>query len=229
MIEIRPSDERGHNQLSWLDTRFTFSFDQYYDPKHTHFRSLRVLNEDVIDPGGGFPTHPHRDMEILTWVLDGALEHRDSTGGSGIIRPGELQHMSAGRGVWHSEFNASKTAPVHLLQIWIFPDQKGLAPGYDQLPFNEEELRGGFYFVAGPHGPLTIHQDANLHIARLDAKSNATYPLAPGRNAWVQIARGSVGLNGVELRAGDGAALSNESEVRAVAHEPSEILLFDLA
>jgi len=229
MIQIRPSQERGHSQLSWLDTRFTFSFDQYYDPKYTGFRMLRVLNEDMIAPGGGFPMHPHRDMEILTWVLEGALEHRDSTGASGVIRPGELQHMTAGLGVWHSEANASPTVPVHLLQIWILPERKGLAPGYQQHTFLDSDLRGSFHPVAGPHAPVVIHQDASLHIARLNQNEQATHSLPSGRHAWVQIARGAVRFQGVELKAGDGAAVSDESGIRVEAHEPSEVLLFDLA
>jgi len=229
MIEIRPSEERGHNKLSWLDSRFTFSFDQYYDPEHTQFRSLRVINEDVIAPGGGFPTHPHRDMEILTWILEGALAHRDSTGGSGVIRPGELQHMSAGRGVMHSEFNPSSKEPVHLLQIWILPERRGLDPGYEQLKYSDEELRGKFHLVAGPQAPITIRQDANLHIARLEKGNEATHALADGRHAWVQIARGGVRVNGNDLKAGDGVAISGEKEVRVEAREPSEVLLFDLA
>ncbi len=229
MIEIRPSAERGRNKLSWLDSRFTFSFDQYYDPDHTQFRSLRVMNEDVVAPGGGFPTHPHRDMEILTWILEGALEHRDNTGGNGVIRPGELQHMTAGRGVMHSEFNPSQKDPVHLLQIWLLPERKGLDPSYEQLAFPDAELRGKFHLVAGPQAAVTIHQDANLYIARLDPGATATHSIAAGRHAWVQIARGGVELNGNALATGDGAALSDETEIRVKAREPSEILLFDLA
>ena len=229
MLELRPSGERGHNQLPWLDSHFTFSFDQYYDPDHTQFRSLRVINEDVVAPSQGFPMHPHRDMEILTWILDGAIAHRDNTGGSGIIRPGELQHMTAGRGVMHSEFNPSPKDPAHLLQIWIIPDQKGLNPSYEQLGFADAELRGRFHHVAGPEAAVTIHQDANLYIARLDPRTEANHSLAKGRHAWVQMARGAVKVNGAELKAGDGAAISNEAEVRVKAHEPSEILLFDLA
>ena len=229
MIQIRPSEERGHNKLSWLDSHFTFSFDQYYDPEHTQFRSLRVINEDVVAPGAGFPTHPHRDMEILTWILEGAIEHRDNTGGRGVIRPGELQHMTAGRGVMHSEFNPSSKDPAHLLQIWIMPERRGLDPGYEQLSFSDAELRGKFSLVAGPEAPITIHQDANLFIARLDKGAEAKQPLASGRHAWVQVARGAVRLNGTELKAGDGAAISDESEVRVASREPSEVLLFDLA
>jgi quercetin 2,3-dioxygenase len=236
MINVRPSEERGRNKLSWLDTRFTFSFDQYYDPEHVQFRSLRVLNEDVVAPGKGFPTHPHRDMEILTWILEGAVEHRDNSGGSGVIRPGELQHMSAGTGVMHSEFNPSPKDPVHLLQIWILPERKGLKPAYEQLAFADADLRGKFSLVAGPKAPVTIHQDANLYIARLDKGRNAKQAIGAGRHAWVQVARGSVVLNGlrdgqatgIQLKAGDGAALSNESEVRVEARESSEVLLFDL-
>jgi redox-sensitive bicupin YhaK (pirin superfamily) len=229
MMKIRRAAERGHSQLSWLDSYFTFSFDQYYDPEHVQFRSLRVINEDVVAPSQGFPMHPHRDMEILTWILDGALEHRDSSGGSGVIRPGELQHMTAGRGVMHSEFNPSPKEPVHLLQVWIIPERKGLDPSYEQLAFADSEMRNQFGLVAGPNAPITIHQDANLHIARLDSGKETGLLLAPERHAWVQVARGTVEVNGKMLKAGDGAALSNESEIRAKAAEPAEVLAFDLA
>jgi redox-sensitive bicupin YhaK (pirin superfamily) len=228
MIQIRRSEDRGRNKLSWLDTHFTFSFDQYYDPQHVQFRSLRVLNEDVVAPGGGFPMHPHRDMEILTWILDGAIEHRDNAGGSGVIRPGELQHMSAGTGVMHSEFNPSRKDPAHLLQIWILPERKGLKPEYEQLSFPDADLRNKFTLVAGPKAPVTVHQDANLYIARLDKEAEAKQALQPGRHAWVQIARGKVKLNGKELKTGDGAAVSDEKEIRVTATEPAEVLLFDL-
>ena len=229
MLQVRPSEERGRHKLSWLDTHFTFSFDQYYDPEHVQFRSLRVLNEDTVAPGQGFGMHPHRDMEILTWILDGTLEHRDNMGTSAVIRPGELQHMTAGTGVMHSEFNPSPKVPVHLLQIWIVPERKGLKPAYEQLAFTDAELRGKFHLVAGPEAPITIRQDANLYITRLDEGTEAAHALKSGRHAWVQIARGKVILNGKELKAGDGAALSNESEVRVKAEEASEVLLFDLA
>lgn len=229
MIQIRPSEERGRNKLSWLDTRFTFSFDQYYDPKHVHFRSLRVLNEDIVAPSQGFGMHPHRDMEILTWILGGALEHRDTMGSGAVIRPGELQHMSAGTGVMHSEFNPSSNDPTHLLQIWILPGRKGLKPSYEQLAFPDAGLRGKLQLVAGPEAPLTIHQDANLYIARLDKNTEAMQRLEAGRHAWVQVARGSVRLNGLSLKAGDGAAISNEAEVCVEANDSSEVLLFDLA
>jgi redox-sensitive bicupin YhaK (pirin superfamily) len=229
MLQTRPAEERGHGKLAWLDSHFTFSFDQYHDPRHMHFRALRVINEDVIAPSQGFPMHAHRDMEILTWILEGALEHRDSTGGSGVIRPGELQHMTAGRGVMHSEFNPSPSLPVHLLQIWILPERKGLDPGYEQLAFSDAELLGKFCLVAGPQAPVTIHQDANLYIARLDKNAEANHSLREGRHAWLQIARGAVQLNGTELKAGDGASVSNETEIQVRAQEPAEILLFDLA
>lgn len=228
MLEIRPSEERGHNKISWLDSRFTFSFDQYYDPEHVQFRALRVLNEDVIAPGQGFGMHPHRDMEILTWVLDGAIEHRDSTGGSGVIRPGELQHMTAGTGVMHSEFNPSPKAPTHLLQIWLLPKQKGLNPAYEQLSFSDAELRRQFHHVAGPDAAVTIHQDADLYIARLDDGANVTHTLERG-HGWLQVARGTVRVNGKELAAGDGLAILNEAKVQVEAKGPSEVLLFDLA
>jgi quercetin 2,3-dioxygenase len=229
MIQVRPSNERGQNKLSWLDTRFTFSFDQYYDPEHMQFRSLRVLNEDIIAPGQGFGMHPHRDMEILTWILDGALEHRDSMGTGAVIRPGELQHMTAGSGILHSEFNPSPKESTHLLQIWIVPDHKNLKPEYEQLTFPDKDLRGSFHLVAGPQGPVSIHQDANLYIARLNEGEQAKHLLGAGRSAWVQVSRGTVDLNGTKLKAGDGAAISEESEVRVEATKPSEVLLFDLA
>jgi len=229
MIQVRPSNERGHNKLSWLDSRFTFSFDQYYDPEHMQFRSLRVLNEDIIAPGQGFGMHPHRDMEILTWILDGALEHRDSMGTGAVIRPGELQHMTAGSGILHSEFNPSPKDSTHLLQIWIVPDRKNLKPQYEQLTFPDKDLRGKFHLVAGPDAPVSIHQDANLYIARLDEGEQAKHSLKAGRSAWMQVSHGTVAVNGTKLKAGDGAAISEESEVRVEATKPSEVLLFDLA
>jgi quercetin 2,3-dioxygenase len=229
MIQVRPSNERGHNKLSWLDSRFTFSFDQYYDPEHMQFRSLRVLNEDIIAPGQGFGMHPHRDMEILTWILDGALEHRDSMGTGAVIRPGELQHMTAGSGILHSEFNPSPKDSTHLLQIWIVPDRKNLKPQYEQLTFPDKDLRGKFHLVAGPEAPVNIHQDANLYIARLNEGELAKHSLKAGRSAWMQVSHGTAAVNGTKLKAGDGAAISEESEVRVEATKPSEVLLFDLA
>jgi redox-sensitive bicupin YhaK (pirin superfamily) len=229
MIQVRPSEERGHNKLEWLDTRFSFSFDQYFDPEHIQFRSLRVLNEDIVAPGKGFGMHPHKDMEILTWILDGSLEHRDSMGTGALIRPGELQHMTAGSGVLHSEFNPSPKDPTHLLQIWIVPDKKNLTPEYEQLSFPDKDLRGKFHHVAGPEAPVTIRQDADLFIARLDKNDETKHGLKAGRHAWIQVARGTVRLNDVELKQGDGAAVTKEQEVRVLAKEPSEVLLFDLA
>jgi quercetin 2,3-dioxygenase len=229
MIRVRPSEERGTNKLSWLETKFTFSFDQYHDPRHTQFRSLRVMNEDVVAPGKGFGMHPHQDMEILTWMLDGAIEHRDSMGSGAVIRPGELQHMSAGTGILHSEFNPSPKDPAHLLQIWIMPERRNLKPEYEQLAFPDKDLRGKFLHVAGPKAPVTIRQDADLHIARLDKGDEAAHELKDGRHAWLQVARGAVKLNGKELKQGDGAAISDEKELRVTADQASEVLLFDLA
>ncbi len=229
MITIRPSEERGTNKLSWLDTKFTFSFDQYYDPKHVQFRSLRVINEDKVAPGKGFGMHPHRDMEILTWMLDGSLEHRDSMGSGSVIRPGELQHMTAGTGILHSEFNPDAKKSAHLLQIWITPERANLKPDYEQMKFEDAELRGAFYHVAGPKAPVTIRQDANLYIARLDKGDEARHELAQGRHAWIQVAQGAVKLNGKGLKQGDGAAISDEKEIRVTADQASEVLLFDLA
>jgi redox-sensitive bicupin YhaK (pirin superfamily) len=229
MLQVRPSDERGHNKLSWLDTRFSFSLDQYYDPKHVQFRALRVMNEDVVAPGQGFGMHPHRDMEILTWVLEGSLEHRDSMGTGAVIRPGELQHMTAGTGIMHSEFNKSTSELLHLLQIWIVPERRGLKPAYEQLKFSDAELRNRLALVAGPDAAVTIRQDVNLYITRLDAGKEVKHALESGRHAWAQIARGAVRVNGKELKAGDGAAISDESEVRIESLNSSEVLLFDLA
>jgi redox-sensitive bicupin YhaK (pirin superfamily) len=229
MIQLRPGEERGETKIGWLDSRHSFSFSDYYDPAHMGFRSLRVINEDWVAPGQGFGTHPHRDMEILTYVLEGALEHRDSMGTGAVIRPGELQKMSAGTGITHSEFNPSPKSPVHLLQIWIQPDRKGLKPAYEQHTFAKGELDGGFHLIAGPQGVISIHQDAELYAARLEAGQQAANSLKPGRHAWVQLARGQVRLNGTEMKAGDGAAVSGEEKLAFEALAPSEILLFDLA
>lgn len=227
-IQLRPADERGRTQLSWLDSRHSFSFNEYYDPENMGFRELRVINEDWVAPGKGFGTHPHRDMEILTYVLEGALEHRDSMGSSSVIRPGEVQHMSAGTGVTHSEFNHSPDAPVHLLQIWILPNRKGLKPSYEQKTVGD--LRGGFHLIAGgDNGAVKIHQDVQLYAARLAPGEQATHKLAPERHAWVQVARGTIKLNGKEMKAGDGAAVTGEDAITCKAEEASEVLLFDLA
>ena len=232
MITIRKSEERGHFSHGWLDTFHTFSFDQYYDPAHVHWRSLRVINEDRVAPGQGFPTHSHRDMEIITYILSGALEHRDSMGSGSVIRPGDVQRMSAGTGVSHSEFNPSDREPVHLLQIWILPESRGLAPSYEEKSFSEVERRGRLRLVAsedGREGPVTIHQDARLYAVILDAGASVEHLLGANRYAWLQVARGAVNLNEFNLQQGDGAAISNEADLKIVAREAAEILLFDLA
>ena len=230
MIVKRPSEERGVGQRSWLDSRHSFSFGDYYDPKHMGFRSLRVINEDKVAPKGGFPTHGHRDMEILTYVLEGALAHKDSLGNGSAIKPGEVQLMHAGTGIEHSEFNASGTTPVHLLQIWLLPERAGLAPGYQQQEIPAGD--GGLRLIAsreGKDGSLVIHQDADIYAAKLKKGESADLSLAAGRHAWVQVARGSVDVNGTELAAGDGAAVSDESKLAIRATEDSEFLIFDLA
>jgi redox-sensitive bicupin YhaK (pirin superfamily) len=232
MITVRASEQRGHFNHGWLDTYHTFSFADYHDPEHMHFRALRVINEDVVAPGQGFGTHPHRDMEIITYVLDGALEHRDSLGNGSIIRPGDGQRMSAGSGILHSEFNPSPMDPVHLLQIWILPEQKGLEPSYEQKAFAPEDKQGKWKVIAErmpADGAVKIHQDVKLSVASLEAGEQITYSLAKGRHAWLQIARGSVTLNGTALKQGDGAAVSQESELTIIAGQAAEILLFDLA
>ncbi len=231
MITKRAANERGHANFGWLDTYHSFSFGNYHDPDHTSFRSLRVINEDRVNPGRGFGTHPHRDMEIITYVLEGALEHSDSMGNGSIIKPGIVQRMSAGTGVTHSEYNASQTDPVHLLQIWILPEAKGIAPGYEERTFDLEENRGGLQLIAardGRNGALTLHQDVALFAARLGARETVDHPLAPARHAWVQVARGSITLNSTPLEAGDGAAVSDEECLEIRAEDASEILLFDL-
>ena len=233
MITIRKSQERGGGDHGWLNTKHTFSFDAYYDPRHMHFRALRVINEDIVQPGTGFPTHPHRDMEIITYVLQGALEHKDSQGNGSIIRPGDGQLMSAGTGILHSEANASKTEPVHLLQIWIMPESKGIKPGYEQKAFPEEEKHGELKLIAahgGQNGAVNVHQDVSLYVSLLDQKQKVEHTLAPGRHAWLQVAKGAVELNGKPLNQGDGAAISDEQKLGiAGAQNGSEILLFDLA
>jgi redox-sensitive bicupin YhaK (pirin superfamily) len=232
MIQVRPSNERGHANIGWLNSQFSFSFADYYDPKHMGFRDLRVINEDHIAPGQGFGTHPHRDMEILTWILEGELEHRDSMGSGAVIRPGELQHMTAGSGITHSEFNPSRTQPVHLLQIWILPEKRGLKPGYEQKEFPDAELAGNFQLLAahdGRDGALRIHQDSELYVARMKSGGTASHELKSGRHAWAQVARGAVTLNGKALGPGDGAAISGEERLNFAAIANSEVLLFDLA
>ena len=232
MIRILKSDERGHANHGWLDTHFTFSFADYYDPKHVHFRTLRVMNDDRVAGGGGFPMHPHRDMEIVTYVLEGALEHRDSMGHGSVIKPGDIQYMSAGTGVTHSEFNASETEPVHLYQIWMFPDKQGLKPAYGQKNFSVAEKRGRLRLLVSPDGrdgSVKIRQDNDLYATVLGAGETVKHELKPERHAYVQVARGSVTLNGKPLGEGDGAAISDEETVELTGAKDAEVLLFDLA
>jgi hypothetical protein len=260
MITLRPSQERGGADHGWLKTRHTFSFNTYHDPKHMHFRALRVINEDWVAPGQGFGTHPHDNMEIITYVLEGALEHKDSLGTGSIIRPGDAQRMSAGTGIQHSEFNASQTDPVHLLQIWIMPDERNVAPGYEQKTFPAAEKAGKLLRIAhGSHEksshekstheqsargdgrprpsseaellttPVTIHADANLYVSLLTQGEKVHHTLAPGRHAWLQVAKGSVKLNGKKLNQGDGASATDEPTLEIKATQDAEILLFDLA
>lgn len=233
MITVRRANERGHANHGWLDSNHTFSFANYYDPAHMGFRALRVINEDRVAPGTGFGPHGHRDMEIVTYVLSGAIEHRDSMGTVGTLRAGEMQRMSAGTGVMHSEMNRTGEE-LHFLQIWIVPERQGLTPSYEQKAFDEAERRGTFRLVASPggeEGSLEIHQDVRLHATLLGKGERATYELPAGRHAWVQIARGAAKLDGVELRAGDGASLSAQGPTRLelTSDEGVEALLFDLA
>ena len=231
MITIRPAAERGHANHGWLDTFHTFSFADYWDEDHIQFRNLRVINEDRVAGGGGFPTHGHRDMEIITWILDGALEHKDSLGTGATIRPGDAQRMSAGSGIRHSEFNASRTTPVHLLQIWIEPSRSGIKPGYEQKHFPVSERQGRLRLVASPdgrEGSITISADASLFSGVFAPGEKGSITLEPGRHAWVQVAKGAVTVNGMALTAGDGAALSGETRVEVVAAADSEVLVFDL-
>ncbi len=230
MKMIRRANERGHAEHGWLDTYHTFSFASYYDPEWMGFRSLRVINDDLVMPGQGFGTHPHRDMEIITYVLSGALEHKDSMGNGRIIRPGEVQYMAAGTGVQHSEFNPSEEEAVHLLQIWILPDRKGLKPRYGEKSLADAP-KGRFNLMvskAGRDGSLAINQDADLYVARLEPGNEASHALKPGRYAWVHVAEGEVKLDGDKLKAGDAAAFSGESKLELVAAKPSQVLLFDL-
>lgn len=231
MIKVRRAAERGHFDFGWLNTYHTFSFGEYYDPRHTGFRSLRVINEDRVRPGHGFPVHAHRDMEIISYVLEGALAHKDSLGTGSVIRPGEVQRMSAGTGIRHSEFNHSKDEPVHFLQIWLLPERQGVAPGYEQKAFARSELRGRLRLLAsrdGGDGSVTIHQDAKLYAALLAPGESVTHELAPGRHAWLQVARGAVELNGASLGQSDGAAIRDESALTVKGVRDAEVLLFDL-
>lgn len=228
---IRPSNERGRGGAYWLDSSFSFSFGDYHDPKHMGFHDLRVINEDYVAPKGGFPMHPHRDMEIITYVMEGALAHKDSIGNSATIRPGEIQRMSAGSGITHSEFNASETEQVHLLQMWIMPNKRGGAPSYAQQTINTESVTGQFGLIAsntGRDGSISMQQDADLWVAKLAKGQSAEFTLLDGRGAYVQIARGKAKLDDHELAAGDGAHWEDAGKVLFTAEEDSEILLYDL-
>ena len=231
MVIIRPSAARGHTQLDWLDSRHTFSFGEYYDPRHMGFRALRVINEDVVAPARGFGKHPHSDMEILTYVVGGALEHADSLGTGSVIRPGDVQRMSAGTGVTHSEVNPSSGEPVHLLQIWVVPERRNLPPSYEQKAFTDGDLRDCLRVVAsrdGRDGSVTVHQDVALYATRLSQGRSVEHVLTRGRGAWLQVVRGALTLENTALRAGDGAAVEEESRLRLVADDDAEALLFDL-
>lgn len=232
MIKIRHAADRGRTRIAWLDGRHTFSFNRFYDPEYMGFRALRVINDDVVAPGGAFPMHPHQDMEILTWILSGSLVHEDSTGARGEIRPGDVQRMSAGTGIYHSEANGSQTEPVRLLQIWLQPEREGLTPGYEDKHFPEAERRNRLRLIASPGaggGAAKIHQDARVYATLLDEGAQVVHTLAPGRHAWVQVASGAVTLNGEALGEGDGAAVSDVETLVLAATASAELLLFDLA
>ncbi len=231
MLTIRHAHDRGHANHGWLDTHHTFSFASYHDPRHMGFRALRVINEDRVTPGQGFGRHGHRDMEILTYVLDGGLAHEDSTGGGSTIRHGDVQRMSAGTGVMHSEYNASATDPVHFLQIWLLPDATGITPSYEEQNIPAAERNGRLRLIASPvggDGAVTIHADTRIHAGTL-SRQTVTVPLAAGRHAWVHVARGSLHVNGAAVQAGDGVALSEEGAIRLEVPDTAEVLVFDLA
>ena len=232
MITLRRSDDRGHAKIDWLESRHSFSFGDYYDPAHESFGPLRVINEDWIKGGAGFPPHPHRDMEIVTYILGGAIAHKDNTGGSGVIRPGEIQRMSAGTGVVHAEFNASPTETCHLLQIWIMPSQRGIAPSYEQKTIDAQAVANKFGRIAAPQpreNEVRLVQDAEIWTAKLDAGVEAIHPIAPGRKAWLHVARGEVRLGDEVLKAGDAAAITDQAQIAVRSNVESEVLLFDLA
>ena len=232
MITLRPTHERGHVNLGWLDSHHSFSFGNYYDSNHMGFRALRVINEDHVQPSKGFGTHPHRDMEILTYVLSGELSHKDSMGNASIIHAHELQRMTAGTGITHSEFNASASDPVHLLQIWILPETEGLTPGYEEAAVQPVDLQGQWRLLASRQGgeeTLTVHQDMNLYATRLVSGEARSLTLQSDRYAWVQVTQGKISLNDVSMQAGDGAAVSHETLLKVQAHVDAEVLLFDLA
>ena len=231
MMRLRPADQRGHFDHGWLDTRHSFSFGAYHDPEHMGFRDLRVINDDLVQPGQGFGTHGHRDMEILTYVLDGALEHKDSTGGGSILRPGDVQRMTAGRGIRHSEFNPTDDEELRLLQIWILPEREGLEPGYEEKNFPRTQRQGRLKLIASPGGEddsLRIHQDVRVYAGILGAGERAEHEPAPGRHAWLQVARGRLRVGDLELMDGDGLAVSEEDKLELEGLEDAEVLLFDL-
>jgi redox-sensitive bicupin YhaK (pirin superfamily) len=232
MITLRKAADRGHADHGWLKTYHTFSFSSYRDPEHIHFRALRVMNEDFVAPGEGFGTHPHDNMEIVTYVLEGALEHRDSMGNGEVLRPGEFQRMSAGTGITHSEFNPSQTEPVHLYQIWLFPEQKNVEPSYEQKRFDEAGRKNRLQLVVSPNadaGSLRINQDARIYLANLDSGTLVSHELASGRSAWLQVLRGSASLNGNTMQSGDGAAVTDEQLLTIKGDGSAEVMLFDLA
>jgi redox-sensitive bicupin YhaK (pirin superfamily) len=231
MITLRRNTERGSSKFSWLDSRHTFSFGDYYDPRQIGFSDLRVINEDRVVAGAGFPTHSHRDMEIITYVLEGALAHKDSTGASSVIGAGDVQRMSAGTGINHSEYNASQTEPVHFLQIWIIPQQMGLNPGYEQGSFDVQKSAGTWILVAAAEpreGALKLHQDAAIYLGAVSREQPLSCRLKPGRQAWLQVTRGAAALNGISLAAGDGAAVSRDEQLRIESSDYGEVLFFDL-
>jgi redox-sensitive bicupin YhaK (pirin superfamily) len=232
MITVRKSEERGVTKIGWLDSRHSFSFGDYYEPAYESFGALRVLNEDWIAGGAGFPPHPHRDMEIVTYILEGAISHKDSTGGGGVIKPGEIQRMSAGTGIMHAEFNASADRPCHLLQIWIMPSKTGIAPGYEQKTIDAKAVQNHFARIAAPDpqpNEVRLVQDAEIWAVKLDAGVEAIRPLAQGRKAWLQVARGEVKLGGEVLQAGDAAAITDQQQIAVRSLSEAEVLLFDLA
>lgn len=232
MIAIRKASERGHADHGWLNTYHTFSFSSYHDPAHMGFRSLRVMNEDRVAAGKGFGTHPHNNMEIVSYVLEGALQHKDSLGNGEVLRPGEFQRITAGTGIAHSEFNPSKDQPTHFYQIWLLPQRNGLTPSYEQKRFDDSELHNTLRLVASPageKGSLTIHQDARIYLSKLDGETPLEFEIAPGRHAWLQVLRGAVTLNGLAMQTSDGAAVSNESKLTISAASNAEVMLFDLA
>ncbi len=232
MFKIRKAAERGHANHGWLDSHHTFSFADYHDPDHMGFRALRVINDDRVDGGQGFGAHGHREMEIISYVLDGALEHKDSTGTGAVIRPGDVQRMSAGTGITHSEKNASPTTEVHFLQIWIVPSDRGVAPGYAQKAFTDEDKRGRLRLVVshdGEDGSITMHSDARVYAGLFNSGESADLPLAPGRHAWLQVARGAVRVANTDLSEGDGIAISDEATLHIEGTTGGEVLVFDLA